>query len=158
MCVESLIDQIPTQETIDLQPLFFELTFDATTFLLFGETTSSLQSSEVAGRGSSFAEAFNLGQEYLSSRGRLGKFYWLLNPPEFRRACKGTHHFVDTAVRRALEAKKESSASRETEKKRYVFMDALVQQTSDERALRDQCLNVLLAGRDTIACCLTWTM
>jgi cytochrome P450 len=40
----------------------------------------------------------------------------------------------------------------------YVFVEALVQQTRDPRVLRDQCLNVLLAGRDTTACCLSWTV
>lgn len=73
-CVKSLIGQIPKDDAIDLQPLFFRLTFDSTTFLLFGETTSSLQSAEIAGQESEFVDAFNLGQGYLSHRGRLGPF------------------------------------------------------------------------------------
>lgn len=81
-----------------------------------------------------------------------------MDTPEFRRACRTTHSFVDAAVQRALDAadgKKEQAAG---EKQRYVFIDALVQQTREKKVLRDQCLNVLLAGRDTTACCLTWTM
>ena len=39
-----------------------------------------------------------------------------------------------------------------------MFIDALIQETRDKKELRDQCLNVLLAGRDTTACCLTWTL
>jgi cytochrome P450 len=54
-CVENLLDQVPTDGLVDLQPLFFRLTFDTTTFLLFGETSSSLNSSETAGKESEFA-------------------------------------------------------------------------------------------------------
>ena len=49
-CVESLLQQVPTGGVIDLQPLFFKLTFDTSTFLLFCETMSSLASSEMAGQ------------------------------------------------------------------------------------------------------------
>lgn len=159
-CVESLVKNVPVNGIVDLQPLFFRLTFDTTTFLLFGETLSSLQSSEIAGQESEFAQAFNLGQGYLSHRGRLGPFYWIANTPEFRRACRTSHHFVDQAVQRALDAADTPRRKNSTDemKEQYVFIDALIQETRDKKELRDQCLNVLLAGRDTTACCLTWTL
>lgn len=158
-CVESLINFIPANGVVDLQPLFFRLTFDTTTFLLFGETMSSLHSSEIAGQESEFADAFNLSQDYLSHRGRLGEYYWLANTPEFRRACKISHRFIDQAVQRALDAPQSSKHTTDNEgKKQYVFIDALIQETRDRKELRDQCLNVLLAGRDTTACCLTWAL
>lgn len=70
-----------------------------------------------------------------------------------------SHLFVDSAVDRALKA----AGSPEKgipgdENKRYVFIDALIEETRDKKVLRDQCLNVLLAGRDTAACCLTWAL
>lgn len=157
-CVESLLNQVKPNIAIDLQPLFFRLTFDTTTFLLFGETFSSLESNEIAGQESEFASAFNLGQDYLSHRGRLGHLYWLMNTSGFRKACKTTHAFVDGAVQRALDSAEQKKAQKASEPSRYVFIDALVQQTIDKKVLRDQCINVLLAGRDTTACCLTWTM
>jgi cytochrome P450 len=156
-CVESLLQQIPAEGVVDLQPLFFKLTFDTTTFLLFGETMSSLTSNDIAGQESEFARAFNLGQEYLSHRGRLGLFYWIANTPGFRKACKTSHAFVDAAVQRALDAAKKNEGQAKPDE-HYVFVHALVRETQDKKALRDQCLNVLLAGRDTTACCLTWTL
>jgi cytochrome P450 len=54
-CVESLIEVIPANGVVDLQPLFFRLTFDTTTYLLFGKTMSSLHSSEIAGQESEFS-------------------------------------------------------------------------------------------------------
>ncbi|KAK3182172.1 hypothetical protein K4F52_006541 [Lecanicillium sp. MT-2017a] len=63
----------PMDGTVDLQPLLFKLTFDTTMFLLFGESVASEDWGQVAGQESEFAKAFNLSQEYLSYRGRLGE-------------------------------------------------------------------------------------
>jgi cytochrome P450 len=156
-CVKNLIGCIPEDGVVDLQPLFFRLTFDTTTFLLFGQQMSSLKSEGIAGRESDFANAFNLGQDYLAHRGRLGEFYWLLGGSEFRKACKTCHAFVDDAVRKALE-QPTTKGVKDSQKESYVFLDALVQETRDPKVLRDQCLNILLAGRDTTACCLSWTL
>lgn len=155
--VQDLIECIPSSGIVDLQPLFFRLTFDTTTFLLFGRSMSSLASEEVAGQESEFADAFNVGQDYLAHFGRLGDFYWVANDREFRKACDTCHKFVDNAVKKALEDSKRQTTEM-AERKHYVFIDALIQETQDPKVLRDQCLNVLLAGRDTTACCLSWTL
>lgn len=42
-------------------------------------------------------------------------------------------------------------------KDRYVFLEALTQETQDPLELRSQILNILLAGRDTTASTLGWT-
>ena len=156
-CVQNLIARIPPDGVVDLQPLFFRLTFDTTTFLLFGKSMSALSSEDIAGRESEFADAFNLGQDYLAHRGRLGQFYWLLNDRAFRKACNACHSFVDDAVQKALDGSKEPTIEA-AERTKYIFIDALIQATQDPKALRDQCLNILLAGRDTTACCLSWTL
>jgi cytochrome P450 len=156
-CVDALLANIPEDSLVDLQPLFFRLTFDTTTFILFGKTFSSLKDDQTAGDESEFAKAFNLSQDYLCSRGRLGDLYWLMGGKEFRNACKTCHDFVDASVQKALQ---ESASIRKdsSEKKNYVFLDALVEETQNPKILRDQCLNVLLAGRDTTACCLSWAL
>lgn len=154
--VASLIDFIPENEPVDLQPLFFRLTFDTTLFLLFGKHLPSLKSEGIADRESEFAKAFNTGQDFLAQRGRLGDFYWLLGGPKFRRACRICHDFVDNAVQKALESSTKGLPDRSEEA--YTFIDALIQESRDPKFLRSQCLNILLAGRDTTACCLTWTL
>lgn len=155
--VQDLIQNIPDGEEIDLQPLFFRLTFDTTTFLLFGRSMSALASEEVAGQEARFADAFNVGQDYLAHRGRLGELHWLMNDRKFREACNICHSFVDNAVKQALDNATDNSEEA-VDRKNYVFIDALIQETRDPKVLRDQCLNVLLAGRDTTACCLSWTL
>lgn len=156
-CVQNLINCIPIDGVVDLQPLFFRLTFDTTTFLLFGKSMSALNAKNVADQESEFAKAFNLGQEYLSHRGRLGEFYWLMSDRAFRNACKVCHRFVDQAIKEALEDSKKPTP-KTNDQKEYIFIDALIQETQDPKVLRDQCLNILLAGRDTTACCLSWTL
>ncbi|KAL1896320.1 hypothetical protein Sste5346_004704 [Sporothrix stenoceras] len=140
--------------TVDLQPLFFKLTFDTTLFLLFGEKVGSAADWRgVKDQESAFSRAFKTAQDYLAHRGRLGSYYWLLNDKAFREACRTCHQFVDEAVDKALrsiEDEKRDSSS-------YVLIDALAQKTQDRNVLRDQTLNVLLAGRDTTGCCLAWT-
>lgn len=159
LCVQGLIDTIPKNgSTVDLQPLFFKLTFDTTMFLLFGDSVSTLDWGEVAGQESEFAQAFNLAQDYLAHRGRLGQFYWLLNDSAFRDACKKCHGVVDEAVQKALSTSANLQEDNSPEQRsNFVFIHALAQETQDRKVLRDQCFNVLLAGRDTTGCCLSWT-
>lgn len=160
-CVDDVIAEIPADDRrspVDLQPLFFKLTFDTTMFLLFGDAVSKLDWGQVAGQQSAFAQAFTLAQDYLAHRGRLGPFYWLLNDRAFRNACKTCHRVVDQAIEKALEVNDVTDGHEEGRSgKNYVFLSALAEQTQDRKVLRDQCFNVLLAGRDTTGCCLTWT-
>lgn len=137
--------------TVDLQPLFFRLTFDTTLHLLFGERVGA--DTAVKEQESTFSLAFTTAQDYLAQRGRLGAYYWLLNGRAFREACRVCHQFVDEAVDKALSTKESKDGSSSS----YVLINALAQKTKDRRVLRDQTLNVLLAGRDTTGCCLGWT-
>ncbi|KAL8650886.1 MAG: hypothetical protein Q9226_004956 [Calogaya cf. arnoldii] len=154
---EYLVNCIPTGEYVDLQPLFFRFTFDTTTFLLFGKSMNSLQATferDVSNPGDArFSEAFRRAQDFLFRRGRLGGLYWLIGGKEFRRQCSIVHEFIDQAVQEALSVKYHEDTAADV----HSFLDALIQQTRDPKVLRDQLLNVMLAGRDTTAYCLTWT-
>jgi cytochrome P450 len=152
--VEKLLEKIPADGLVDLQPLFFDLTLETTMFLLFGDAAPSHESIEEQTRQTVFADAFTNAQEYLSYRSRLGNLYWLVDTSRFRRACDTTHRFIEDAVQRALNR----GITSEERGSSSSFIDTLLQQTKDKAILRDQCANVLLAGRDTTACCLSWTM
>lgn len=62
------------------------------------------------------------------------------------------HQFMDDTI----DSRKNDEES--SDKSRYVFFDAIAESSKDRKALRAQLLNVLLAGRDTTACLLTWTL
>ncbi|RPB02863.1 cytochrome P450 [Choiromyces venosus 120613-1] len=163
--VQRLMNRLPEGDgkVADLQPLFYCLTLDSATEFLFGESVDSLLSPElnptgaVSGRGGeeqmSFARAFNVSQAYLIKRARLRGLYWMINPPRFRRSNAIVHALVDRYVDMALHPEKRT---RKVSGK-YVFLDAIAAETKDAKYLRDQCLNILLAGRDTTAGLLGFT-
>ena len=144
------------QGFVDLQPLFFLLTLDVTTAAILGKSTNSLQ--DQGGKiGLQFASAFDEGQHYLAIRGRLGDFYWVVDGKKFKGACDFVHRFVDKIVADTL-AQEALSNNEESVKEGYLFIDALIRQTKDAKVIRDQLVNVLLAGRDTTACLLSWAL
>lgn len=61
---EHLVSCIPTNNFIDLQPLFFQFTFHTTTFLLFGKSMNSLQANSTqdatCARGAELVESIRI--------------------------------------------------------------------------------------------------
>lgn len=147
---EQLLRLIPSSKIVDLQPLFFRFTLETTSYLLFGQQLGVLEN-QVSEDATSFATAFDIGQDYLARRGRLGGLYWLIDGSEFRTNCKRVHQHLDRAIVEALSKRNDSGSG-------YTILEALAQETNDIKDLREQCLNVLLAGRDTTACLLSWTL
>lgn len=141
-----------------MQPLFYDLTLHTTLFLLFGSTMGYSQTGDNnVGQHRDFAKAFITAQDYLSHRGRLGDYYWLANPSEFKRACAISHRFIDQSIQQALKDSTACTADGNgDDKKPMTFISALRRKTQDPKTIRDQCLSVLIAGRDTTACTLAW--
>jgi cytochrome P450 len=155
-CVEDMLDDIVPNTVVDLQPRIFQLTLATTLFMLFGDSAHRMISAADK-EGHDLASAFNDAQEYLAYRTRVGPFHWLIDGPGMWRACKTVHSFLDKAIEEALGVSDERLIQ-QSEHKRYVFIDALIQKTRDPVVLRDQCISLLLAGRDSTAACLSWTM
>ncbi len=153
--VDNLISCIPPDgKPVDLQPLFFRFTLDTTTALLFGESVYCLKAND-SNDEQDFAESFNVAQDYLVKRYRLLDLYYLIGGRKFKEACKSTHEFVDEIAARGLRTLKDSDQEKPD---RYLFLDVIAQTSRNRTALRDQLLNILLAGRDTTACLLSWTL
>ena len=153
--VDNLIACIPRNgEPIDLQSLFFRLTLDTTTDFLFGESVHSLKADD-SGYGARFADDFDVAQNIVVQRFRLLDLYWFIGGRKFRNACRSVQSFVDEIIQRRLDSPDTNSDSKREE--RYVFFDAVAQETKNKKELRDQLINILLAGRDTTACLLSWT-
>ena len=153
--IKDLLQQ--TDMTVDLQPLFFRLTMDTTLAVLFGRSLhGSLNPARLA-KVEDFSYAFNNAQHWLAQRSRIGEIYWIMDGLDFRRSCRKVHRFVEKIVSAALKERNDSLALPASED-RYVFLKALIDHTQDSKILRDQCIHVLLAGRDTTACLLSWTL
>lgn len=164
--VDNLFDAIPCDgRPFDIQDLFYRLTLDSATEFLFGESTFCLSPRKAASSGplaktggeKGFAYAFNRCQDDILKRIRAQKLYWLINPPEFRRAVKTVHEVVEYYVDKALAKHNapEEEKNIDSPNSRYVFLEAVTRETQDRTILRDQMLNILLAGRDTTASLLT---
>ena len=131
--------------TVDLQDLFFRYTIDSATEFLFGQSVGSLR--KTATSELDFAQAFNYAQEAITMRlmlGPLKAFYRDKKAERCNNFCREfAQQFVDEAVRVAQSGEEKDG--------KYIFSYELAKQTSDKRRILDECMNVLLAGRDTTA-------
>jgi cytochrome P450 len=153
--VKDLFEAIPRDgSTVDLQDLFFKFTIDSATEFLFGESTRSLKpGANSKALDASFADAFNTAQLDCAERLRMGKFSnWRKNDPKAEDAIKICHAYVDQFVDMAVQYREKKNGDVEKQpKQKYVFLEHLAESTTDKKRLRDELLNVLLAGRDTTA-------
>lgn len=153
--VDNLITCIPAEGDIDLQSLFFKLTLDVSTALLFGRSVNSLLANcDQAKENKKFDKSFDLAQEGLAKRFRLAPFHFLYNPSSFRQACREVHSFVDEYIKERTK-KENVEVLRDSPS---WFVDQITKESESQADVRDQLINVLLAGRDTTACCLSWTL
>ncbi|GIK02054.1 hypothetical protein Aspvir_006097 [Aspergillus viridinutans] len=157
-----LIELIPKDgSTVDLQDLFFSYTIDSATEFLFGQSVQSLKKRRSGGRDAyvdnDFAGAFNYAQHAIATRIRLGPLSRFYRDRKAERCNRVCHALVEQFVDKALEVRKQGLDEKTLEdgdgekKQRYVFLHGLAQQTGDRRRIRDEVMNVLLAGRDTTA-------
>lgn len=152
--VDNLLACLPkSTETVDLQPLFFKLTLDTSTALLFGQSVHSLKEGTDP-KFSAFARSFDIAQGGLAKRFRLAPWHFFYHPRRFSQACSEVHHFVESYIndRNLTRSQDKDELSSES------FIDQLAQESQSQEELRSQLLNILLAGRDTTACCLSWTV
>ncbi|KAG9227957.1 putative cytochrome P450 alkane hydroxylase [Amylocarpus encephaloides] len=160
--IKQLLAKIPRDgTTFDLQPLLFKLTLDSATEFLFGESVNSL-SSAVGSEQERVGKAFDFAQSKLALRIRMGNLSFLQGGREFTKACKEVHEFFDEIVRKQLEKTEPKDAEKSIDspgkKGKYRFLDELIKSTRDPKQLRDELLNILLAGRDTTASLLSNTI
>jgi cytochrome P450 len=74
----------------------------------------------------------------------------------FYNSISTINHFVSQFIDEALALSPEELKEKTKHDKGYTFLYAIASYTRDRNMLRDQLLSVLVAGRDTTACTLTW--
>lgn len=151
--VDNLVASLSlTSGIVDLQPFFFQFTLATTTALIFGQPAGSFKGEELE----SFASNFDHASTICASRIRLADFYWAYTPSSYSKACGIVKRFVRGFVEQALEVKKDDMLREESN--RYAFIHDLYDELKDADLVRDQLVNVLIAGRDTTACLMSWTL
>lgn len=166
---------------LDISDLFFRYTLDVATDFLLGKNVKSLRYGDVLscrdGRGQKthaldsqltqthsnpeqeFAYAFNEVQRLQNIIVRVGPiFASLMNKAHFRACIATMDTFVYQYVQQALALPPDELASKAKASAGYTFLHELASYTRDPKVLRDQLVAVLLAGRDTTASTLSWTI
>lgn len=152
-----MLKHIPKDgSTVDLQALFFRLTIDTATEFLFNHSTNSLRmvgQEDESNEDVIFSKAFNFAQEDITMRLRLGVFDRFRNNTKGEEAIQICHRYIERFVDDALEFRKQLDKEKLSGAKdeKYYFIQEVAKQTTDKKRIRDELINILLAGRDTTA-------
>ncbi|ETS86214.1 hypothetical protein PFICI_00042 [Pestalotiopsis fici W106-1] len=140
-------------KTVEISDLFFRYTLDVATDFLLGLDVQSLTTPR-----QEFADAFNEVQRVQSIRARAGPLQSWIPLKSFRAGLKVINKLCETYIDRALQLSPEELATRTKSDNGYTFLHELALFTRDRKVIRDQLVAVLLAGRDTTASTLSWTI
>ncbi|EGO01601.1 hypothetical protein SERLA73DRAFT_176994 [Serpula lacrymans var. lacrymans S7.3] len=162
---------------VDFQDVISRFTLDSATEFLFGSCVHSLSaglpypynvtSSEApsgkAKTAEDFAQAFGQAQYIISQRPRKG---WVWPLFEFfkdktEEPMNIVNAYIEPILKEAIEKRKAASLSGEKTEELSdddTLLDHLVRLTTDPVVLRDEILNIMIAGRDTTASTLTFVI
>ncbi|KAL9600753.1 MAG: hypothetical protein Q9219_002994 [cf. Caloplaca sp. 3 TL-2023] len=132
---------------VDISELFYGYTLDAATEFLLGRSVGSLGNVD-----SQFAHAFNEVQRIQNIRERAGGLQYFVPLREFRKGLKVMDSFFEPFVQDALHhSPEESDEKRARSDGGSTWLHSVAESTRDRKVIRDQIVNILLAGRDTTA-------
>ncbi|KAF9526730.1 cytochrome P450 [Crepidotus variabilis] len=160
---------------IDFQDVVARFTLDSATQFLFGydvqslsaglpypEAVSHLNTAEFLNHPSNaFVDAFAEGQQRTSWRTRRGPIwplmeFWKDDVQPFRKIVEG---YIEPLLHKAIKKKDLEEVigdKKETGDSGDTLLEDLIQQTRDVEILKDELINLLVAGRDTTASTLTF--
>lgn len=138
-------------QTVDAMELFFKFTLDASTAFLLGHSVNSLRSTH-----DRFADAFAEVQRVQSIISRAGPLNRFVPRKSFYASLKIMEEFMQPFIEQTLQLTPEELENKSKSDDGYNFLYSLASFTRDRTVLRDQLAAVLLAGRDTTACTLSW--
>ncbi|KAF5326502.1 hypothetical protein D9611_000513 [Ephemerocybe angulata] len=176
-----LKERLREGHAIDFQDLMLRFTIDTATEFLFGNCVHALsaglpyppkaayvppQQQDPAGRiANEFSAAFLRSQEIISVRERSGWLWPLSEIWEDKtiEPMKVVNAYLEPIIHEAVERRKntlpneDKQAEKESEDNQ-TLLDSLMDATMDPRVLRDEILNIMIAGRDTTAATLTFAV
>ncbi|KAF5358875.1 hypothetical protein D9757_012299 [Collybiopsis confluens] len=156
---------------IEVQDAIGRFTLDSATEFLFGKDVESLgaglpypQNAALKNDQSffdhpsnKFVRAFMKGQEQASARGRIGDLWPLA---EFWEDKVGLHRQeIDKFTKPIIEERMRALVKKSGEDVKdegETFLDHLLRSTDDKQVIKDELVNILVAGRDTTASLLTF--
>jgi cytochrome P450 len=141
---------------IDIKERLLDLSLKTITdFLLGVRVDPGTTTSDDTAWMNKFAAEFNTAFDWIAKRERFKIFYWMVDGFEFRKSCSAAKRLVDELICRAMELRqteKPSSAFSET----YVALEPLLHEEQNPKPIRDQYMNLILAGKDSSGALLSW--
>ncbi|KAK4241393.1 cytochrome P450 [Achaetomium macrosporum] len=151
----ALISELPASgQTVDVMDLFYRMTLDVTTDFLLGGSVNSLNNPK-----HEFVAAFQDVQRIQMLLTILSPFRLVIPTHRYTRGIRVLERFISPFIDRTLslspaELDKLSNSS----DKDFTFLHNIARFTRDAKVIRDQLMAVLIAGRDTTAATLSWTI
>ncbi|KZP21731.1 cytochrome P450 [Athelia psychrophila] len=160
---------------VDFQDAISRFTLDSATEFLFGNDVQSLATglpyphhaatlnATHSSPAEDFAVAFAQSQELISQRARIGWIWPLFEifKDNTAKPMKVVNEFLDPILKEAVDKQKTlpiGFEDKEAVGEAETLLDHLVKLTTDRTVLKDEILNILIAGRDTTAATLTFTV
>ncbi|OJJ30108.1 hypothetical protein ASPWEDRAFT_54809 [Aspergillus wentii DTO 134E9] len=139
-------------QKVDISDLIFRCTLDVATDFLLGESIRSLENP-----AQDFEKAFSHAQNIQMMIARAGHAHVLIPRRSFNKSIESIDAFIQPYIDRALGLQGSMKISERSEPD-YTFLHALAHYTRDPKLIRDQLVNILIAGRDTTASALSWVL
>ncbi|KAI3552608.1 cytochrome P450 [Colletotrichum abscissum] len=149
-----MMDKFPASGvTFDISDLFYRMTLDVTTDFLLGHGVNSLGNPK-----HHFAHAFNEVQSYQMFYTIMAPFENILPHGTYKRGIKVIEEFIHPFIQEALALPPSELEKLSKSDKDFTFLHNIARFTRDPKVIRDQLVAILLAGRDTTAATLSWTL
>ncbi|OAA35538.1 cytochrome P450 alkane hydroxylase [Metarhizium rileyi] len=151
---DTMISHIPGDGvTVDMCDLFYRMTLDVTTEFLLGASVGSLDNPR-----SEFSKAFTEVQRAQMILTILAPFFHVLPKGQYRSGIKMLEDFMNPYIQATLKLSDEELEKLSKSDKEFTFLHNIALYSKDPKVIRDQIMAVLLAGRDTTASTLSWTL
>ncbi|KAJ7048749.1 cytochrome P450 monooxygenase pc-1 [Mycena amicta] len=152
---------------VDFQDLIGRFTMDSATEFLFGTCVNSLHAnvpyahnvgfpppqsnSAQAETANRFVQAFNESMQVIAEREYIGAIWplWEMWEDKTKKPMKVVNAFLEPIIHAGIRKKRTKSTEQKEEREAQTLLEELLMSTDDPKVLRDEILNILLAGRDT---------
>ncbi|PHH92122.1 hypothetical protein CDD83_8795 [Cordyceps sp. RAO-2017] len=149
-----LIGKLPPQgRTVDICDLFYRMTLDVTTDFLLGQDVGALDNPN-----GDFTRAFTEVQRKQMILTILHPFRWLIPQKSYSDGIKVIERFMDPYIQSTLRLSPDELEKLSKSDKGFTFLHNIALFSRDPKVIRDQIMAVLLAGRDTTASTLAWSI
>eukprot|EP00519_Triparma_laevis_P015387 CAMPEP_0182491204 /NCGR_PEP_ID=MMETSP1321-20130603/755_1 /TAXON_ID=91990 /ORGANISM="Bolidomonas sp., Strain RCC1657" /LENGTH=525 /DNA_ID=CAMNT_0024693467 /DNA_START=73 /DNA_END=1650 /DNA_ORIENTATION=- len=147
--------------TVDMQDMFFRMTIDVFASIAFGVELNSILSDKPHPFAVAFDEVQNLSQKrFRDPIWRLKRNLQLTdNERKIKTGCKTMKEFaMDVIKSKRREASNNASMGPDLLSRFLDTKNPIDGHTPGDNELRDIVMNFMIAGRDTTACALSWTL